>query len=247
MDLDPIERVHPLYKISAYGNDLYRVTKRLSSLTPSPSLPIEKAEAQQYDHKLDNNLARARTAVREYALCNPWTHFVTLTIDPKKYAATDLREYMVQLTQWFRHQRKRGSSPDLSYLLVPEKHQSGQWHLHGLMRGISAAPQLPGTPRTVGLKSDGSYYDCWPEYSARYGYSTVEEVKDPVAAAFYITKYITKTMGQDVAELGLHTYYHSRGLLKSLPVGYAYSNQPDLDAICKRHNEFYAYGFARLR
>ena len=36
------------------------------------------------DEKLDSNISRARSRVYEYAMCNPWQHFVTLTLNKKK-------------------------------------------------------------------------------------------------------------------------------------------------------------------
>ena len=35
------------------------------------------------DEKLDSNISRARSRVYEYAMCNPWQHFVTLTLNKK--------------------------------------------------------------------------------------------------------------------------------------------------------------------
>ena len=42
---------------------------------------------------------------------------------------------------------------------------------------------------------------------------------------------------------GVHTYYHSRGLQKSIKVGSLYAPSVELDSLCKFRNSFYATGF----
>ena len=42
------------------------------------------------DVKLSNNISRAKSKVFEYAYCNHWDYFITLTISPDKYDRYDL-------------------------------------------------------------------------------------------------------------------------------------------------------------
>ena len=85
------------------------------------------------DEKLDSNISRARSRVYEYAMCNPWQHFVTLTLNKKKYDRTDLGKFNRDLGQWLRdYQKKYGIR--IKYLLIPELHKDGQnWHMHGFL------------------------------------------------------------------------------------------------------------------
>lgn len=227
----------PLYRVKCYGDMLYRVTKRLFSASSS----LSKAEAQEYDAKLSNALSRARCAAREYALCNKWEYFVTLTIDGQRWNRYSFKDFLKEFMQWIQNENKKGAH--IRYILVPEFHKDGAVHLHGLMSGITEAPQLPGTPLSVGRRDDGSRYPCWPAYSLRYGFSTVERVRDLVAVGFYITKYMTKAMSDLAAFKGVHTYYHSRGLSRALVVGSLFSTSIVLDKCCKFQNNFYSFGF----
>lgn len=228
----------PLYVIRCYNDFYYRVVKRL--YTPAPRLK-KPEEFQSYDNKLSSALYRARSAIREYALCNRWKYFVTFTIDAKKwerYGEDALRVFLRDLLAWFQYLRKH-KYPQFRYLLIPEQHEDGAWHFHGLLYGIQGVSFPPGVPRR--LVEDG--YLNWPAFQQRYGFCSLGEVRNPVAVGHYIRKYITKSVADLVALKGLHTYYHSRGLLRSLPVGYVYHNSLSLDSLCKPLNSFYAAGF----
>lgn len=232
----------PLYRIRCYGDYLYRVTKRLfyprNNPVPSTPEPVEKPVG-----KFDSALSRAKNLVRELALCNRWEYFVTLTFDDRwdRYSLSDrLKEFL----QWVQNENKKGQH--IRYLLVPEFHQDGAVHFHALMSGITPSPRPFNWPESVNRKSDGSYYDIWPEYSERYGFSSVEAVADPVAVGFYISKYITKSLVNSAEYKGVHTYYRSRGLFKSLEVGNLYHEVWSLDQACKFCNDFYKFGFCKF-
>ena len=49
------------------------------------------------DVKLSNNISRAKSKVFEYAYCNHWDYFITLTISPDKYDRYDLKAYIKDL------------------------------------------------------------------------------------------------------------------------------------------------------
>lgn len=237
-----IEQEVPLYRIRCYGDYLYRVTKRLfyprSSSVKKDTEPVEKPVG-----KFDSALSRAKNTVRELALCNRWEYFVTLTFDDRwdRYSLEDrLKEFL----QWVQNLNKQGSY--IRYLLVPEFHQDGAVHFHALMSGITPSPRPFNWPESVNRKDDGSYYDIWQEYSDRYGYSSVEAINDPVAVGFYISKYIIKSLGQAAEFKGVHTYYRSRGLYKSLEVGNLYHENWQLDKACKFSNDFYKFGFCKF-
>lgn len=232
----------PLYQVSAYGDFLYRVTKRLCGVSCAPRKAPE--EWQENTEKLQNALVRAKTAVREYCLCNRWQYFITLTINGSQHDRYDLQGFLREFMQWMQNLKKT-SCPQLRYILVPEQHKKEDpicgraWHFHGLISGITPGVQLPGTPKSI----VDTGFECWPLYSARYGFSTVSPIKDAVACGFYVSKYITKTTADMVSLKGVHTYYHSRGLQKSIKVGSLYVPSVELDSLCRFRNSFYATGF----
>lgn len=154
-------------------------------------------------NRWEENLIRARSRILELALCNDWGVFCTLTLDPLKYDRYSLHAWRRDLSQWIRDQRKRGKG-DLRYLLIPEQHQDGAWHMHGLLAGI---------PEGDLVKNGNGYLD-WPRYRRKFGYISIDPIRNKVAVSRYITKYIRKGTDETAAALdsGRHLYYHSRGL-----------------------------------
>jgi len=233
----------PLYRIRGYGEFMVRVTKRLFN-----PLKVSKKEKPQETEKpvgkFDSALSRAKNIVREISLCNDWEFFVTLTFDRQRWDRYSLSDRVNELMQWIQNQNKKGAR--IRYLIVPEFHQDGAVHFHGLISGIRPAPRPSGWPKSVNRKEDGTYYDIWPEFSDRYGYSSVELVQDPVAVGFYVSKYITKSLANSADLKGVHTYYRSRGLFRAVDIGSVYHDSQLLDKFCKYENSFYKFGFARV-
>ena len=159
--------------------------------------------------KLANNISRARTKIFEYAICNNFEYFVTLTVDGSKLDRYDLGEYIKKLGQFIRNYRRKYEA-NIQYLLIPEKHTDGAWHMHGLMRGIPK--------EHLSLNKYG--YKDWEEYSKRFGYISIDEVKNEIAVSKYITKYISKSIntGGGVTEKERKLYYNSRGLKKPIKI-----------------------------
>jgi hypothetical protein len=100
------ETVLPDYVKKQYSEDKYSICK-FHRHGDSLGLKDFEAEAQSYDDKLDNSFSRARSMVKQFGLCNPWTHFVTLTLDPKKYDRYDLAKFREDVQQFIRDERKR--------------------------------------------------------------------------------------------------------------------------------------------
>lgn len=239
-----VEREIPLYTIKCYNDCLYRVVKRLFDASSVKAAALsDEEEKPEIVGKFDSALSRAKNLVRELALCNQWDYFVTLTFD-SRWDRYDFSGRISEFLQWVQNENKTGKC--IRYLLVPEFHKDGAVHLHALMSGIAIAPRPDWWPVSVNRKDDGSYYDCWSAYSARYGFSAVEPVRDICAVGFYISKYITKTLCKMADMKGVHTYYRSHGLRTSLVVGTLYHNSALLDKCCKFENSFYRFGFCKF-
>jgi hypothetical protein len=156
------------------------------------------------DEKLKNNISRAKSTVLELALCNPWEYFVTLTLDQKKYDRYNLDKYIKDLGQFIRDQRKKYNT-DIKYLLIPEQHKDGAWHIHGFLHGL--------TDKMLNVNAYG--YMDWLDYSKKFGYCSIDEIKHKVKASAYITKYISKDFGRGIKKLNAKMYYSSKGLKKA--------------------------------
>lgn len=161
------------------------------------------ADPQSEQEKELCNLARARSSIRELALCNPWEYFVTLTLNPDKQDRFSLDGFVRDLGVWIGNYNKK-FGVHLKYLLVPEQHKNGAWHMHGLLHDVS--------PQSVTRNSHG-YLDM-PYYANRFGFISLDPIRDQNKCSSYITKYVTKDTGKGVA-VSKHLFYHSRGLEKA--------------------------------
>lgn len=174
--------------------------------------------------RLDNNISRARAKIQEYVLCNDWQYFVTLTLDKNKYDRHDLDTFKKDLGMFINNSNKlRGSK--LSYLLIPEQHEDGAWHMHGLINGLmdSELHELDRNyfdkhthgkiPKYImdKWKRGGKVY-AWTKYADKFGYITLDVVRDSKRIASYIKKYITKDMAHNMQDCNKRLYLASRGL-----------------------------------
>lgn len=249
--LDPPKLVGPDYNIYRYTKDTFKIVRFKSprSLVPNPKPPKAKEPTGK---KSESSLSRARRSVLELALCNDWKYFCTFTLDKEKYDRHNLGKFEKDLTQWIRDQRKKckknGIKADFKFLLVPELHQDGAWHMHGLLGDI--------TPLTVPFYClrqqclrvpdklvDGGYFN-WPDYQRKFGFCSLGLIKNKVATGFYVSKYITKSL-LDVSEaLGRHTYIPSRGLSFAVLFGSVYGDCADLNHCLVNDYEFVQTGMA---
>lgn len=142
-------------------------------------------------------------------MCNEWDYFVTLTISPDKHNRYDLELYKKQLSEFLHNYNRRCSVSDkVSYLLVPEKHKDGAWHMHGFIKGIKQKDLI---------QNDNGYL-TWKQYDKKFGYMSLDFVKDREKVSSYILKYITKETEKNVTELNAHLYYCSKGLKRACEV-----------------------------
>lgn len=194
---------HDVFTVKQYGEHNVKISY-IKSLREAgwEDEREHKAKASVNDKKLSNNLARAKAKVKEYALCNSWDWWVTLTVDPVKYDRYNLDEFYKKFSQYIRNYNKRHEEP-IQYVLVPEMHEDDAWHLHGFIKGI---PQSEIYTNQYG-------YLSWSGYDKRFGFMSMSAVKDLDKASSYILKYMTKCVDKNVGELNKHLYYCSKGLM----------------------------------
>lgn len=155
--------------------------------------------------------ARARKELYELAACNDFDLFFTLTLDKERIDRYDYKEAVKKLSQWLDNRvRRRG----LRYIAVPELHQDGAIHFHGLCN--SEAARLVDSGRsdkghTVYNLSDWSL-----------GFTTaVKLYGDRNAAAHYIAKYVTKAAASGTTgTIGGRYFFHGGALNKARCVYY---------------------------
>ena len=233
--------VKPFYTIHRYRDDVYKVVAFKGARVEDPSLLRLHPEEQQHnENKLASNFSRARSMVLQYAICNPWSYFFTGTLDKSKIDRYDLDTYQHSLMQFVRDKRKAYSCR-LQVLLVPERHKDGAWHMHGLIAGLDKSVLSYFSPPAPQHLIDGGFLN-WSDYADKYGFCSLAPVRDPLATAFYVTKYISKDLSGRDTDLGRHLYFHSRPLRKAEKASDVYMPNKALDDCCDADFEFCKVG-----
>lgn len=248
-----VEAIRADYNIYRYTDEIYKIV-RFKSTAPRLLPPVRNAECK-HDSKLEASLSRARRVVMELALCNDWKYFCTFTIASGNFDRKDLAAWHDKFSQWLRDQRKKyikqGFDFDISYVLVPELHEDGSWHMHGLFSDISPVlisfRKLWERGVKIPWKLVAGGYLNWQDYQKKFGFCSFGEIKNKVAAGFYVSKYISKQLQNDTMGVGLHLYYPSRGLNRSTLHGDVYGNCQYLDKFLTNHYEFCSTGMTALK
>lgn len=243
----PPELVRPDYSIYRYTDKIYKIVRFKSTVIPLRL--ADRSKFEKHDDKLPAALSRARRVVLEIGLCNQWEYFCTFTISKDKHDRFNLVKWRDTFTQWLRDQRKKGY--EIKYLLVPERHKDGAWHMHGFFSGVGPLLVPFREERKQGLKVpdklvEKGYYD-WPAYREKFGFCSFGVLHDPVAAAFYIIKYLTKEMQSSSMAVGLHLYYCVQGLNRSEKHGEIFGSCTYLDQFLENDYEFCKTGMTHTK
>ncbi len=226
-----------VYKICKFPNGRPHGVRRKDTDSKPDSDP---------DSKLAASLSRSRRVVLELALCNDWDYFCTFTLSPD-LDRFDLDGWYKSFAQWLRDRRKDGYP--LNYLLIPEKHEKGSWHCHGLMSGLPPLVSFSDLRYKYGRKVPDklvdSHYLCWTDYDSKFGFCSLAPVENPEAVAFYVTKYMTKDNSRLVSAAGKHLYYCSRGLNRASDPVQFYDARPDLERFLSSDGAYCKSGFVR--
>lgn len=205
-----------MYKLYQYNDNDFRVVC-LSEHSKHNSKIIDD-NFISLDNSLQCAISRSKRMVREYALCNNFQYFVTLTVasaNCDRFSLTSCEELIRKILKQYKRKNK-----DFIYLLIAEKHEDGAYHFHGLFGGC------PSDDIVLFRRSD---FNKLPLYILRYidnnkeiyyskifnqhlGFCTLTKIKDLSRVSNYITKYILKNPLRNEAGT---LYICSRGLKKS--------------------------------
>lgn len=162
----------------------------------SPSFNGEAGAAN-----FDRSRRRARAKVRDLALSNRFSWFVTLTLDQARVNRYDLSSFQRVLTRWLDNAvRRRG----LQYILVPERHKDGAIHFHGFFS--EAAMEMVDSGHTDAAGHPIFNCKAWP-----YGFSACIRIYGNYAQA---VSYVCKYIGKQGEKPGGRWYYSGGGLQK---------------------------------
>lgn len=249
----PVEAIRPDYNVYHFTDGIYKIVNFKSTL-PRLAPPVRQ-ETAKYDDKLVQSLSRSRRIVLELGLCNDWAYFCTFTLDPKKYDRHDLGKFKEDLSQFARDQRKKykkkGFDFSFDYLFVPELHKDGSWHMHGLVSDISPALISFLDQRQQGKKVPdklikGDFFN-WPDYEKKFGFCSLGKIRNRIATAFYITKYITKDIDSSDVAVGNRSVLHSVGLNRPVLHCDIYGYCHTLDRYLDHDYEFCRTGMTHVK
>lgn len=150
----------------------------------------------------ESSIIRTRTTISDICLSNNFDLFCTFTFDPKRYHCDDIAWCRNYMNHWC-HNTKARTSKRLQYLIVPERHKSGQIHFHALIKGYE------GSLKDSGHKQGGRTIYNIPHW--HFGFSTAVHIDNQEAVSRYIRKYITKDM---ILLPCNKRYYCSQGLVR---------------------------------
>lgn len=200
-------------KIIKFNDDRYKVIQfkfrvKQSGFEEDKKQKLIKKEnvitdylAEEYQRQ---SISRTKKRIYEYALCNEFDYFITLTIDRKKYNASDLVELKRIIGTWLSNYKKR-HNPNLKYLIIPELHADKKHiHFHGLISGIDDITEFRES-------KNGTMRYNWTSWHNKFGFTSLEKIRDNESISKYITKYITKDL---ITAFGKHRYICSKGLHK---------------------------------
>lgn len=167
----------------------------------------------------ERSIRRARQKIKDYILCNSFSHFITFTLDGALIDRTDYTKIIKPLSKWLDNRVQRKG---LKYLLIAEYHKDKQSiHFHGLTNDTlkfvdSGTVSVKGVKKPVLLSTYKKLYagrECHTVYNIsdwKYGFSTaIKLYGDRGAVANYVGKYMQK----DVQKIGGRLYLHSSNLL----------------------------------
>lgn len=196
-----------------------------------------KAEARDgKEEDRERARRRARAAVADLGRANDFKLFVTLTLDAERIDRYDEAITGKQLRRWLDHQVQRRG---LAYVLVPERHQDGALHFHGLFNDVLTRtdsgtikrrghkkPQRPRSAkeRAAWIAEGGQIVYNLPGWTL--GFTTALKLQgDYRKAVAYVCKYI----GKNSEKIG-GRWYFSGGSLRRPEATYT---DTDYDAMAE--------------
>lgn len=174
-------------KSSSYSN--FKGFSRKNTL--GSTLTDEELERIRYKN-LYNSKLKLIDLVYHNSMIKPWEYFVTLTFNPKKVDSLNYLEVSDALANWLDNMKHQ--NPNMAYVLVPELHESGRVHFHGLFRDVPNWKLSPAKNPNTGefiYQNDTQIFNL---KGFKYGFTTVSKIKNQEAVSVYMSKYMTKEL-----------------------------------------------------
>lgn len=159
----------------------------------------ERKEPQEHENRLEESLSRTRRNIVDTILCNNFDLFCTFTFSADKVEdRPDYKTLRKQLSQHLNNYQKR-KSKNFKYLFIPERHQDGAIHFHGVCTNINdlicpeyIQKRMPNGD--VKFVPNTKQYLDWRYYSDRFGFFSCSRIVHHGKCAKYVAKYMTKDL-----------------------------------------------------
>lgn len=185
-----------------------RIEKLDKEIEKKDTPKVEKTQ-EEVDKKIMENIQITRNKIYDIASSNLWNYFITLTYDSKvcdRYSFADTSKKVRRFMRNFGY-RNKDKCPNFRYLIIHECHKDGAYHYHGLIYLDDDGTMSDSGKRT---KKDQPIYN-WDKWLN--GWSTATKIGDLNAVTHYITKYVTKSIGDDYQK-GQRRFFYSQNCQK---------------------------------
>ena len=172
---------------------------------------LEKNKDRERNYKLESSM-RSKNKVIEYALNNQWTHFITITLNPKLINRTDYKLVKNKIVKWFNNFKSIYDN-DFKYILIPELHKRKEIngkkavHFHGFvyMSNTQDLKYIKNVQNAIIYTNTKI-----KEKFGRNDFTVIYNSKEFIG--YYISKYISKSFGDILCG---QRYFCSNGLNKN--------------------------------
>lgn len=165
---------------------------------------------------------RTIKAIYDIARSNVWDWFVTFTFNPEKVNRYDYSDCTSKLSNWLKRMGKL--CPNMKYLIVPELHQDGAFHFHGLFSNCAGMDFVDSGIR------DNKGRTVYNVGKYRFGFTTATIVSYNHSVTSYLCKYVTKDLC--AMTFGKKRYWASRNVNR--PEVYEYLSRDSLEEILSK-------------
>ena len=177
------------------------------------SFGLNKLQGFQNFSNSENARFSSRNRLIELIKANPdFCYFFTGTFDPKKWNSKNFQEIYKPLRRFLQNK-------GIKYILVAELHQSGAIHFHGVfnetvepyLENFDLSKRLPKRIRDGILKEDRKLFN-FPSYANRFGWVSIEKIRNLDAVACYVSKYISKSFEDEKNRISYRRFFASKNL-----------------------------------
>lgn len=113
------------------GSNARSILHSMDKLLECAGLTPNEKPQRNYEYE---SFARSKRAVIDYGMNNDWDFFVTITFDSKKIKDRYNADCVLRKLQNALKDYRRFYDSDFAYVLVPELHEDGAIHWHGLFK-----------------------------------------------------------------------------------------------------------------